>query len=248
MERKFNTGLVSISFRNKSTEEIIDLCCKNELEYVEWGSDIHVPAGEHKIAGKVFRMMEDSGLKTSSYGSYYKLGKDMDFSPYLESAIILGAPSIRIWAGDKSSADVDEREYEKIILDGRRCVEEASRHGIKVAFEYHRNTYTDKIDAAIRISKDTRINLNWQPNPEISLSEKLEELKRMESKPEIVHVFAWSYQAGRNIRHLLATQEEEWKTYINLIGRKSLYLLEFFKDDNIENVQLDAVTLKKLLA
>ena len=37
----FNTGLVSISFRRYSVDEILDACQRAGLSLIEWGSDVH---------------------------------------------------------------------------------------------------------------------------------------------------------------------------------------------------------------
>lgn len=39
----FYPGLVSISFRNHSPEEIISEAAKCHLHSIEWGSDVHAP-------------------------------------------------------------------------------------------------------------------------------------------------------------------------------------------------------------
>ena len=42
-QSNYKSGLVSISFRPLSVDEIMDLCEKNNLKYIEWGSDVHAP-------------------------------------------------------------------------------------------------------------------------------------------------------------------------------------------------------------
>ena len=49
----FQTGLVSISFRKYSIDEILSACRDANLSVIEWGSDVHVPAGNAQIAGKI---------------------------------------------------------------------------------------------------------------------------------------------------------------------------------------------------
>ena len=39
----FDTGLVSITFRDKSVEEIIRAVSECGLHYIEWGSDVQAP-------------------------------------------------------------------------------------------------------------------------------------------------------------------------------------------------------------
>ena len=42
----FYPGLVSISFRRYSVDDILDACQKAGLTCIEWGSDVHVPVGQ----------------------------------------------------------------------------------------------------------------------------------------------------------------------------------------------------------
>ena len=65
------TGLVSISFRQKSINELIKASKESGLEYIEWGGDVHIPMGNIKLARKVRRQMHGAGLKVASYGSYF---------------------------------------------------------------------------------------------------------------------------------------------------------------------------------
>ncbi len=37
------SGLVSITFRQLTCEQIVDLVSKAKLDAIEWGGDIHVP-------------------------------------------------------------------------------------------------------------------------------------------------------------------------------------------------------------
>src|SRR4051812_33893599 len=103
----FTAGLVSVTFRQLSPPQIVDLAHKAQLQTIEWGADIHVPAGDLVRAREVRGMTVDAGLSITSYGSYFRAGEDdpADFSPVLESAQALGALSIRIWAGRRGSAN-----------------------------------------------------------------------------------------------------------------------------------------------
>ena len=35
-------GILSITFRKISPQQIIDLCVENRLQTIEWGGDVHV--------------------------------------------------------------------------------------------------------------------------------------------------------------------------------------------------------------
>ena len=79
-------GIVSVTFRQFTPEKIIELAKENGLSYIEWGSDVHVPAGNMEKAAEVATLMEKAGMESVSYGTYYRLGtKNKDeFVKYLE--------------------------------------------------------------------------------------------------------------------------------------------------------------------
>ena len=44
------TGLTSVTFRQKTIDEIVALARKAQLDGIEWGGDVHVPAGDVQAA------------------------------------------------------------------------------------------------------------------------------------------------------------------------------------------------------
>jgi 3-dehydroshikimate dehydratase len=60
------TGLLSVTFRKLTVEEIVDLVCQAGLEAIEWGGDIHVPHGDPGKAQEVRSITEEAGLITAS--------------------------------------------------------------------------------------------------------------------------------------------------------------------------------------
>ena len=51
MKNKLIPGLVSVTFRQLSPEDIIDITYASGLKAVEWGSDVHLPAGKGAFPG-----------------------------------------------------------------------------------------------------------------------------------------------------------------------------------------------------
>ena len=101
------TGLVSVTFRTLAVERVIELVSQAGLNSIEWGGDIHVPPTNPSWAKEVGKMTRESGLEVSSYGSYYRAGSLSDgqsFESILDAAVALGAPSIRVWAGNQGSS------------------------------------------------------------------------------------------------------------------------------------------------
>ena len=70
------SGLVSITFRQLTPEQIVDLVAETGLAAIEWGGDVHVPHGEVAPARDVRRRTEEAGLIVASYGSYLRVGHD----------------------------------------------------------------------------------------------------------------------------------------------------------------------------
>ena len=70
------TGLTSVTFRHLSPSEIIRLAQKANMDGIEWGGDIHVPAGDKPTAKIVKEQTMHAGLQVFSYGSYYRLSEN----------------------------------------------------------------------------------------------------------------------------------------------------------------------------
>ena len=248
-----NTGLVSVTFRKLSPREVIDLVQKSGLQGIEWGGDIHVPHGDIKKAREVYRMTTDAGISIASYGSYYKAGCERDgattFEQVLETALTLHAPGIRVWAGDRPSAEADWRWFEKVGSDSKRIADMAQRERVRISFEYHRDTLTDTLGSTITLLESTsheNAYIYWQP-PEILDSEQnIADLTRLRDRVTNVHVFHWN---GHE-RLPLDQGFESWRKYLHVIkGAKTerYCLLEFVKDDSSRMFLKDAETLKRLI-
>src|SRR4051812_7978724 len=141
-------GLVSVTFRQFDPATVVSLAVSAGLRAIEWGGDVHVPAGDVATARRVAALTGDAGLKVACYGSYLRLehgaGADLGtVESVVDTAQALGAPLIRVWAGRKPSADADDAHWSLVVAAANEVAEVAARAGIDVAFEYHRNTLTD---------------------------------------------------------------------------------------------------------
>ena len=47
------TGLTSITFRQLTVEQIVELVQQSGLDGIEWGGDVHVKPGEEALAREV---------------------------------------------------------------------------------------------------------------------------------------------------------------------------------------------------
>jgi len=241
-------GLTSITFRNKNIDEIIAFAQESRVDGIEWGSDVHVLPGDIKTAITVAQKCKENGIKIFSYGSYFKLGMDMDFMPYLDSAVALKTQRIRIWAGTKGSGEISQSERNLLKEECRSIAQEAQKKNIEICFEYHRHTLTDTKESAYQLMKDVdmpNVFLYWQPNPDVSEEEKYAEIHLLLPYIKTVHFFQWT---GANVRHLMSEGKEQWKAYIELLPAQDMpYLLEFTKDDDENNALSDIECMRELL-
>lgn len=249
-----HTGLVSVSFRQLSPEEIVKLISKAGLESVEWGGDVHVPHGDIRRADEVRKMSEDTGISICAYGSYYRVGldegdKNPSFNAVLDTACTLKTECIRVWAGNKGSKDEDMYWREKVIEDSIRIADLAKKEGIKVAYEFHGNTLTDTNESAVKLMQEVdhdNMYSYWQPPVDTSIEYRLEGLKNILPWLQNVHIFHWHGVE----RMPLAEGADEWRKYIDILSdlpKDRFILMEFVKDDRPEQFIEDAKVLRELL-
>lgn len=245
-------GLVSVSFRNLSAEQIITLCIEAGLDTVEWGGDLHVPHGDIQTACRVFEIASGAGLKTAAYGSYYRLGRETgrnpDWQAVLDTACALHAPIIRIWVCDRSSTDISDAQFKSVAAECRVLCDMASRRDIIVCAECHPNTLTDDYHATMRLLhavKHPFFKLYWQPNQFRDLYYNLESIRAMRDYITNVHAFYWDEKA----KYPILSGAHIWAEYLQeLQDKPSAYLLEFMPGDLPEELSVEAASLKSLLS
>ncbi|HEX6356256.1 sugar phosphate isomerase/epimerase family protein [Actinophytocola sp.] len=234
------TGLVSVTFRQLAPEEIIALAVACGMRAVEWGGDVHVPVGDLARAEEVARQCADAGIAVEAYGSYYRATGD--FEPVLDTTLALGATRIRVWAGERGSAEEPDRAA--VVDDLQRVAEIAGRHGVEIAVEYHANTLTDTLASAVDLfEKVPALKPYWQPPVGSSLDDALEALPAL--TPVTAHVFSWDDQGDRLP---LAAKAELWRPVLGqLAGMQGTRyaLLEFVRDDDPAVFAEDAATLRE---
>lgn len=249
----FFTGLVSVTFRKFDIAGVVDAAARARLDGIEWGGDIHVPHGNLDTAKKAADICRDAGLSCISYGSYYRAGQSTDRDAVIETAITLGAPNIRIWAGTKGSADTSAEERSKIVADIADFAAEARKAGLTVTFEWHGGTLTDEPESAHRLLSELgnppNVYLYWQPNQFRPLDYNLNALRIAAPHLHHVHVFNWEGSKKFPLRD----DGGVWKQYLDVIrkaspsGSRHGLLLEFSSDDTVEAMLDDAAYLRSLL-
>lgn len=240
-------GLVSVTFRRLSPREVVELALRARLELIEWGGDIHVPPGEVAHAHEVGARTRDAGLAVAAYGSYYRVGAAVapPFAAVLKSAVALGAPLIRVWAGARGADDAEPEDWERVIADTRRICDQAADAGLEIAYEFHGGTLTDTVEGAVRLLESAdRSNLRtlWQPRTGTDTETRLAEIRALRPWLANVHVFHWPH--GK--RAPLSDGAAQWRALLDLLAEIPLppsLLLEFVRDDAPEQLLEDAATL-----
>ncbi len=247
------SGLVSITFRHLSPEEIITQACEAGLEAIEWGGDVHVPHGDLSGAARTGSLTRQAGLRVASYGSYYQVGHDLPvpFGKVLDTALALGAPVIRVWAGQQGSATADDAYWGRVIKEARRIARLAAAEGRVVSCEYHGGSLTDTCAGARRLLDGVdapNLRTHWQPGAGRSPAQNLDELRQVLPRLGHLHVFHWPGGERRPLEEGAA----DWADYLrvaddgDLPGRAAM--LEFVADDDPRRLIAEATTLRRLLA
>lgn len=249
-------GLVSVTFREKSVEQILSLCSSTGLQGIEWGENAHVFPDDESGCRDVAQKTKDAGLRVVAYGSYYKLGQGMDFRPSLKSAKALGAPVIRVWAGVRPSSEVNDEDFEMLCKEASDIAEYAKQEGIKVAFEWHKNSLTDTNESAeklLHMANNANLYCLWQPIVALSEKQRIQGIQMLMNEHlnsngrrlAHFHVFYWK----NGVRRPLQEGIRYWHSYImaSPLPQEDIYfLLEFVKDNSEEQFYKDVDILKQL--
>ena len=241
-------GIVSVTFKTLDFCSIISLASESKLKAVEWSEGWHVECGNEKVADDVGRRTRDAGLTVAAFGSYYKLGRKMDFLKRIRTAMALGTDTLRIWAGDRPSCEIDAYERRDLVKEARMISDIAADHGIFIACEWHRNTLTDTNESGLGFLKEVdRKNFRtlWQPSPEMRIEKRKEGLEMLGEKLVNFHVYYWNQLERLPLRD----GQDEWISYFSIPDPliKRYALLEFVQNDNIKQFHEDARCLKEML-
>lgn len=239
------SGLVSITFRQLAPREIVQLAVEAGLRGIEWGGDVHVPHGDIQAARTVRQISADAGLQVIAYGSYFRFQPDQAFEPVLETAVALGAPLIRIWAGNQPSATASAAARAMIVAESRRIAQLARQTGVSLAYEFHADTLTDTTESALDLLQAAAgMHTLWQPPHQIGIEAQLGSLRAI--LPWLANVHAFTWRGAAHQRLALADGAALWQPALEIIagsGRDHAVLLEFVAGDDPRNILRDAAAL-----
>lgn len=246
----FKTAVASVSFRPYKAEEIIKAAKESGIDAIEWGSDIHAPVNDTEALKKIRDLSKDFGVGVSSYGSYYRLGKDdpKDIKAYINAAGILGTDFIRIWCAEKASAEIGNTELKKLISDGKAVSRIAKENSITLCLECHPFTLTDDYKASLNFIEavdSPNLKMYWQPNQFKSEKYNLLSAKALAPVTENLHVFHWDSEYKK---YPLCEGTYIWEKYLSFFKEKDHNLiLEFMHDDRLKTLKSTAETLREFI-
>jgi sugar phosphate isomerase/epimerase len=187
------------------------------------------------------------GIKTSSYGTYFRLGVTPfeELEHYVSAARRLGTDHLRLWCGTKSGADMSALECERLTDECRRAAALAERCGVTLSMECHKSTLTERPEDALRLMEEVgsrRFLMYWQPFQWQEEAEQIAYARALAPYVTHLHVFHWRGTG----RYPLADAVPAWRSYLEAIGGVRTLLLEFMPDDAITTLPTEADALRRI--
>jgi len=243
----YKTGLCSVSFRCLSAEEIIAATQQADLTVIEWGSDIHAPCNDPDRLNAIAQLQKRSGITCCSYGTYFELGVTpfAELEGYIRAAKLLDTHILRLWCGNKGSAEYTIEEKKALFSTCKAAADMAARENVILCMECHGNTYTDTKESAYELMQtvnSAHFRMYWQPDPSRSTEENIAYAKLLCPYTEHLHVFHWKNREKYPLQDAAAI----WKEYLACFGGDRVLLLEFMPDDQVETLRREAASLKEI--
>ena len=244
-ENKYTLGLVSISFRKHSPEEILDAMKASGLSLIEWGSDVHAPCDDREKLIKLAALQKKHGICCSSYGTYFRLGETPieRLTQYIEAAKTLDTRILRLWCGTKSGADMTVEAREVLLSQCKQAADIAEKNNVVLCMECHKMTFTERLEDALLLMQavdSPNFRMYWQPFQWQEAEENEAYAKAIAPYCEHIHVFQWK---GTQ-RFSLQEGVEEWRTYLKAFSAPRVLLLEFMPDDCLSSLPNEAKALR----
>lgn len=248
MENGYKLGLVSVSFRDRTPEDILKEMQRAGLSCIEWGSDVHAPCTDRARLREIAALQAQYGIRCASYGTYFRFGKTpiAELEDYIAAAGILGTDILRLWCGTKSGAEMTDEEKSALLAECRAAAEIAAREGVTLCMECHKKTFTERPSDAIRLMEQVdspHFRMYWQPFQWQTVSENVENAKKIAPFTTHIHVFNWR---GED-KLPLADAVPEWLMYLQPFSTPRTLLLEFMPDGRLESLCREADALRSII-
>jgi sugar phosphate isomerase/epimerase len=238
--------MTSVTFREKTIEEITALAKSAGLSMIEWGADRHVLPLDFDAVKNARIQMEKNELLCPSYGSYYRMvEKDEDaFRAICKTSQALGAGIVRTWLGRTGSERITHEQYATLLEETKKLSAIADEYGQTLAFEFHGKTLNDNGESSVAFLADCakeNVKTYWQP---LSYSDNEKNLSLVLPYLCAVHVFTWD---DDHKRYPLADGTQQWKKYLQILKDADIstkLIMEFVKNDTAEQFLTDAAVLR----
>jgi 3-dehydroshikimate dehydratase len=248
-------GLCSVTLRSQSVDEVARLAGECGLAAIEWGGDVHVPPGDGAAARRARDASTAAEVDVASYGSYlFAAGAPTaaESEAVLDTAVALGAPNVRVWAGFGTVAG--SAEYPTLVAGLSSFAADAAARGVTIGLEFHGGTATATIDGALTLLDAVgaeNVASYWQPpywrGPTTPAADAAE-VTTLGARLSHLHVYEWS---GPEDRRPLADGVARWSAVLDAaraLGGDRVAFLEFVAGDDPDALRRDAGTLRDLLA
>ncbi|MGI6438097.1 MAG: sugar phosphate isomerase/epimerase family protein [Sphaerochaeta sp.] len=238
-------GLVSVTCKDLSIEEIIDLCNRLNLKAIEWSENWHIDPNDLRQAKNIHEACRAAGIEIVGYGSYFFLGEGMDILPSLKAARAIGAPIVRIWGGKIASYQLNRVKLDEMITETQGICDLAREFDLTLAMEWHKNSITDRNESAISFLESVNhpsLKTLWQPTQALTFEERVQGLRQIQTDLAYLHTYYWDERG----RCPLSEGEKHWKEYFDVLKEDQIFyaLLEFVKENSINQLEEDARTLR----
>lgn len=242
-------GFTTVTFRQKSIEEVFEIAKKNGIKLIEWGGDKHLPIDDEVALSKIKQLSIQNNIQCFSYGSYYRVG-ERDFEKFEKICIIakeIGAKIIRIWLGGKSSFFTSKMQFEGMAEETKKLCTIAKKYDLIIAGEFHQKTFNDCGKSSLKMLKKVdmpNFKTYWQP---LGHEKKdYANLKQILDYVSVVHIFNWK---NFDERYEFAYNSERWAKFFELIKGNSdiVGIMEFVKDDSEKQFAIDFKTINKMI-
>ncbi len=248
-------GLCSVTLRAQSVDAVARLAAECGVGAIEWGGDVHVPPGDAAAARRARVASDAAGVAIASYGSYlFAAGPPIaaESTAVLDTAVALGAPNVRVWAGFGIVAG--SGEYRSLVAGLAAFAVAADARGITVGLEFHGGTPTATVDGALALLDAVaapNLSTYWQApywrGPTTPAADAAE-VAAVGGRLSHLHVYEW---AGPEDRRPLADGHARWSAVFDAarkLGGDRTAFLEFVADDDPDVLRRDAATLHEWLA
>ena len=249
-------GLCSVSFKQKEIHEVIALVKETKLQAIEWIGNVHVPPGDIESAEKAGILTREAGLEVAAYGSLFRLGTEMDFTPHLQSAISLKTNQMRIWAGisGKSSCEYTKEERKTLVFEAKEACKRAAEHGITLSAECHDGSLTDCVESQLLFLEEVNepnLKTYWQELLTLPTDIHIPSLAAVLNSGNLSNIHVYNYNIFENGRERLLISDgfQKWKQRFELLKDDSTdryALIEFVKDNSVDSFFSDAKTICSL--